>query len=66
MEAKITVDKLALPDSYLHDFQFFLEKTLRNMQPVTVFLMNPGDLRDRGRFNGILSHYYCFISNMPF
>uniref|UniRef100_A0A1I7VN58 SSD domain-containing protein n=1 Tax=Loa loa TaxID=7209 RepID=A0A1I7VN58_LOALO len=55
MEVKISVDKMALPDSYLHSFQFIFEKALRSMQPITVFVMNPGDLRDPDRLNGIKS-----------
>uniref|UniRef100_A0A915PYW1 SSD domain-containing protein n=1 Tax=Setaria digitata TaxID=48799 RepID=A0A915PYW1_9BILA len=55
LEAKISVDKMALPDSYLHNFQFILENALRNMQPITIFVMNPGDLRDPDRLNGIKS-----------
>ncbi|KAM3719611.1 Patched-related protein [Dirofilaria immitis] len=54
-EIKISVDKMVLPDSYLHDFQFLLDNVLRNMQPITVFVMNPGDLRDPDRLNGIKS-----------
>uniref|UniRef100_A0A0R3RIK9 SSD domain-containing protein n=1 Tax=Elaeophora elaphi TaxID=1147741 RepID=A0A0R3RIK9_9BILA len=53
LEARISVDKMALPDSYLHNFQFILENALRNMQPITIFIMNPGDLRDPDRLNGI-------------
>ncbi|KAL3994386.1 Patched family protein [Acanthocheilonema viteae] len=55
MEAEISVGKMALPDSYLHDFQFILENALRSMQPITIFVMNPGDLRDPDRLNGIKS-----------
>ncbi|KAK6103094.1 Patched family protein [Brugia pahangi] len=55
MEAKISVEKMALPDSYLHNFQFVLEKALQSMQPITIFVMNPGDLRNPDRLNGIKS-----------
>lgn len=46
MESNISIDKMALPDSYLHSFQTSFESALRNMQPISVFVMNPGDLRD--------------------
>lgn len=62
MEAKISVDKMALPDSYLHSFQFILENALRSMQPITIFVTNPGDLRDPDRLSGnilnLLSYYF--------
>ncbi|VDK52583.1 unnamed protein product [Gongylonema pulchrum] len=54
LEAKISIDKMALPDSYLHDFQHIFEDALRNMQPITVFVLKPGDLRDSERLNGNL------------
>lgn len=60
MEAKISVDKMALPDSYLHDFQFILENALRSMQPITIFVMNPGDLRDPDRLRGKILKFLPF------
>jgi hypothetical protein len=46
LQSNISIDKMALPDSYLHDFQASFETALRNMQPISVFVLNPGDLRD--------------------
>uniref|UniRef100_A0A915M6K9 SSD domain-containing protein n=1 Tax=Meloidogyne javanica TaxID=6303 RepID=A0A915M6K9_MELJA len=37
---------MALPNSYLHDFQMQFEMALRNMQPISVFVLHPGDMRD--------------------
>ncbi|VDL83693.1 unnamed protein product [Nippostrongylus brasiliensis] len=45
----ITIEKLSLPDSYLHSFQSQFEESLKNMQPISVFVLNPGDLRDPQR-----------------
>ncbi|ETN78297.1 patched family protein [Necator americanus] len=45
----ITIEKMALPDSYLQSFQDTFESSLKNMQPISVFVMNPGDLRDPQR-----------------
>lgn len=61
IEAKISIDKMALPDSYLQGFQHVFEEALRNMQPITVFIMNPGDLRDPNRLNGYSLNYSPFI-----
>lgn len=52
LHANISIDKMALPDSYLHDFQHAFESALRNMQPITIFVMKPGDLRDPARMKG--------------
>lgn len=60
LEAKISIDKMALPDSYLHNFQSVLERALRSMQPITVFITNPGDLRDPKRLNGNILKLYPF------
>uniref|UniRef100_A0A7E4W9R4 SSD domain-containing protein n=1 Tax=Panagrellus redivivus TaxID=6233 RepID=A0A7E4W9R4_PANRE len=46
MTSNISIDKMALPDSYLQDFQHTFETALRDMQPISVFVMKPGDLRD--------------------
>lgn len=46
MQSNISIDKMALPDSYLHDFQESFETALRNMQPISVFVLKPGDLRN--------------------
>lgn len=45
LQSNISIDKMALPDSYLHDFQHSFETALRKMQPISVFVMQPGDLR---------------------
>ncbi|GMR39059.1 hypothetical protein PMAYCL1PPCAC_09254 [Pristionchus mayeri] len=42
----ITIEKMALPDSYLQHFQDRYEAALRNMQPISVFVTKPGDLTD--------------------
>ena len=47
MSTNISIDKMALPDSYLHDFQHAFEEALKNMQPISVFVLKPGDLRKR-------------------
>ncbi|KAI6193775.1 Patched-related protein 9 [Aphelenchoides besseyi] len=46
IQSNISIDKMALPDSYLHDFQESFESALRNMQPISIFVLKPGDLRD--------------------
>uniref|UniRef100_A0AC35U847 SSD domain-containing protein n=1 Tax=Rhabditophanes sp. KR3021 TaxID=114890 RepID=A0AC35U847_9BILA len=46
LETNNSIDKMALPDSYLQNFQHAFEKALINMQPVSVFVLKPGDLRD--------------------
>ncbi|KAF7633550.1 SSD domain-containing protein [Meloidogyne graminicola] len=46
LQSNISIDKMALPNSYLHDFQMQFEMALRNMQPITIFVLNPGDMRD--------------------
>uniref|UniRef100_A0A915CYN5 SSD domain-containing protein n=1 Tax=Ditylenchus dipsaci TaxID=166011 RepID=A0A915CYN5_9BILA len=45
LQSNISIDKMALPNSYLHDFQHSFESALRNMQPISVFVLQPGDLR---------------------
>ncbi|VDP41774.1 unnamed protein product [Heligmosomoides polygyrus] len=45
----ISIEKMALPDSYLQTFQHSYEASLKNMQPISVFVLNPGDLRDPER-----------------
>jgi hypothetical protein len=45
LSTNISIDKMALPDSYLQDFQHSFETALRNMQPISVFVLKPGDLR---------------------
>ncbi|KAI1698205.1 patched family domain-containing protein [Ditylenchus destructor] len=45
LQSNISIDKMALEDSYLHDFQHSFETALRNMQPISVFVLKPGDLR---------------------
>ncbi|VDN08041.1 unnamed protein product [Thelazia callipaeda] len=54
LEAKILLDKMALPDSYLHNFQHIIESTLRTMQPITVFVMNPGNLSNLERIKSLV------------
>ncbi|PIO61880.1 hypothetical protein TELCIR_16581, partial [Teladorsagia circumcincta] len=49
----ISVEKMALPDSYLQTFQSHFEASLANMQPITVFILNPGDLREPKRLSTI-------------
>ncbi|CAI4232766.1 unnamed protein product [Auanema sp. JU1783] len=49
----ISIEKMALPDSYLQDFQAHFETSLKNMQPISVFIMNPGDLRNPERLDTI-------------
>ncbi|VDK85765.1 unnamed protein product [Cylicostephanus goldi] len=44
---------MALPDSYLQTFQDHYETSLKNMQPLQVFILNPGDLRDPQRLETI-------------
>ncbi|CAK5042526.1 unnamed protein product [Meloidogyne enterolobii] len=46
LQSNISIDKMALPNSYLHDFQMQFEMALRNMQPISVFVLHPGDMRD--------------------
>lgn len=46
LQSNISIDKMALPNSYLHQFQLQFETALRNMQPISVFVLHPGDLRD--------------------
>uniref|UniRef100_A0A183C9J7 SSD domain-containing protein n=1 Tax=Globodera pallida TaxID=36090 RepID=A0A183C9J7_GLOPA len=46
LQSNISIDKMALPNSYLHQFQLQFETALRNMQPISVFVLRPGDLRD--------------------
>jgi hypothetical protein len=47
LQSNISIDKMALPNSYLHDFQFQFEMALKNMQPISIFVLNPGDMRDQ-------------------
>uniref|UniRef100_A0A1I8AZ59 SSD domain-containing protein n=1 Tax=Meloidogyne hapla TaxID=6305 RepID=A0A1I8AZ59_MELHA len=42
LQSNISIDKMALPNSYLHDFQMQFEMALRNMQPISVFVLHPG------------------------
>lgn len=51
LQSNISIDKMALPDSYLHDFQYSFETALREMQPISVFVMKPGDLRQSDQLN---------------
>ncbi|TMS35868.1 hypothetical protein L596_003165 [Steinernema carpocapsae] len=55
LSSNISIDKMALPDSYLQEFQASFETALRNMQPISVFVLNPGDLRDPERMQRIKS-----------
>uniref|UniRef100_A0A0K0FCQ3 SSD domain-containing protein n=1 Tax=Strongyloides venezuelensis TaxID=75913 RepID=A0A0K0FCQ3_STRVS len=41
-----SIDKMALPDSYLKHFQKQFEKAASSMQPISIFVKNPGDLRN--------------------
>ena len=54
LKSDISIDKMALPDSYVHDFQYTYETALRDMMPISIFVMNPGDLRDPKRMKGKL------------
>ena len=49
LDSLISIEKMALPDSYLQSFQQRYENALKNMQPISVFIMNPGDLRNPQR-----------------
>ncbi|KAK0396179.1 hypothetical protein QR680_001609 [Steinernema hermaphroditum] len=53
LSSNISIDKMALPDSYLREFQSTFETALRNMQPISIFVLNPGDLRDPDRMQEI-------------
>jgi hypothetical protein len=52
LTSNISIDRMALPDSYLQEFQHAYETALRSMQPLSVFVMNPGDLRNSTRLQG--------------
>ncbi|KJH43296.1 patched family protein [Dictyocaulus viviparus] len=56
----IAIEKLALPDSYLATFQERFESSLKMMQPISVFVMNPGDLRDPERLSTIKNIIHDF------
>ncbi|KAK6027172.1 patched family protein, partial [Ostertagia ostertagi] len=56
----ISVEKMALPDSYLQTFQSHFEASLANMQPITVFILNPGDLRDPKRYRDFENSTYAY------
>uniref|UniRef100_A0AC34FFP7 SSD domain-containing protein n=1 Tax=Panagrolaimus sp. ES5 TaxID=591445 RepID=A0AC34FFP7_9BILA len=60
MTSNISIDKMALPNSYLHDFQHTFETALRNMQPISVFVLNPGDLRNPERLQKAKDLVYDF------
>ncbi|VDM62111.1 unnamed protein product [Angiostrongylus costaricensis] len=49
----ISIEKMSLPDSYLQEFQVQFEASFKLMQPVSVFIMNPGDMRDPRRLRTI-------------
>ncbi|KAJ1371103.1 hypothetical protein KIN20_032983 [Parelaphostrongylus tenuis] len=49
----IEIQKMSLPDSYLQEFQDQFEASFKLMQPINVFVMNPGDLRDPERLRTI-------------
>ncbi|EYB92024.1 hypothetical protein Y032_0199g1672 [Ancylostoma ceylanicum] len=49
LQSLITIEKMALPDSYLSTFQDSFEASLKTMQPIMVFVLNPGDLREPER-----------------
>ncbi|CAD6191995.1 unnamed protein product [Caenorhabditis auriculariae] len=53
MRTFISLEKMALPDSYLQTFQNTFETSLKSMQPISVFVMNPGDLRQPERMQGV-------------
>lgn len=69
LRTNISIDKMALPDSYLHDFQFSFETALREMQPISVFVMKPGDLRQPEQLKRIfcllliILHFFYFCIN---
>lgn len=58
LESLISLEKMALPNSYLHTFQQHFETALKDMQPISVFIMNPGDLRDPERLNSRYSFWW--------
>lgn len=74
LQSNISIDKMALPDSYLHDFQNSFETALRNMQvvfghlslsstyfqPISVFVLRPGDLRNPKQLERVKSLVYDF------
>jgi len=60
MTSNISIDKMALPDSYLQDFQNTFETALRNMQPISVFVLKPGDLRDPEQLQRVKDLVYEF------
>ncbi|CAJ0567212.1 unnamed protein product, partial [Mesorhabditis spiculigera] len=49
VETLISLEKMTLPDSYVQKFQKHFEDSMRSMQPISVFIKNPGDLRDPER-----------------
>uniref|UniRef100_A0A158PAB8 SSD domain-containing protein n=1 Tax=Angiostrongylus cantonensis TaxID=6313 RepID=A0A158PAB8_ANGCA len=49
----ISIEKMSLPDSYLQEFQVQFEASFKLMQPVSVFIMNPGDMRNPRRLRTI-------------
>lgn len=76
LRTHISIDKMALPDSYLQEFQHTFETALRNMQPISVFVLNPGDMKDLERLQSnflrnnslIISqelNLWCEISRRP-
>uniref|UniRef100_A0A1I7XPN9 SSD domain-containing protein n=1 Tax=Heterorhabditis bacteriophora TaxID=37862 RepID=A0A1I7XPN9_HETBA len=53
LKTLISIEKMALPDSYLQSFQQTFETSLKNMQPISIFILNPGDLRKPERLETI-------------
>ncbi|CAJ0963371.1 unnamed protein product, partial [Mesorhabditis belari] len=53
VETLISLEKMTLPDSYVQNFQKHFEDAMRSMQPISVFVKNPGDLRDPKRLETV-------------
>uniref|UniRef100_A0A0N5ARV1 SSD domain-containing protein n=1 Tax=Syphacia muris TaxID=451379 RepID=A0A0N5ARV1_9BILA len=55
LRSDISMGKMALPDSYLHEFLYSYETAMRDMMPINLFVMKPGDLRDEHQMKRIKS-----------
>ncbi|CEF59990.1 Sterol-sensing domain and Patched family-containing protein [Strongyloides ratti] len=55
LETNNSIDKMALPDSYIKQFQKQFEKAASSMQPISIFVKNPGDLRNSTNMQRIKS-----------
>lgn len=61
LQSNISIDKMALPDSYLQDFQNSFEDALRNMQPISIFVLSPGDLRKPEQLKSYFKFFFFKI-----